>query len=134
MPSIMFLRLRFNGTSVGLVNATIRPGTLKKGRSARVRDGISYQVASASGQVLWSGSVEDPSVRRFEYEDPDHPGQIRTKTVSVDTAEFTVRIPVLKEMENIRFDRRERTEVSRREKYGRQSLGVIVIPRKAEGR
>src|SRR5512141_868274 len=89
---IIFLRMVLQGGKVGLVSSEVRPGTLK-GRPASLQSNrVMVDVLSANGTLLWSGSVPDPSVHRYEYEDPARPGTLVPVVVTREATEFSVRI------------------------------------------
>jgi hypothetical protein len=124
---IMFLRLRVRDDTISLVRLTTSPGKLKHRDVARSAGGILYNVISSSGESLWSGSIDDPAVRRYEYEDPEFSGQIKTKVVAVNDVEFTLRIPVIKGIRRITFDRPARTfEQNGKPAYRR--IGSLDVP------
>jgi hypothetical protein len=121
---IMFLRMALHDGKVRLVGSDVRPGILK-GRPASLQSNrVVVDVLSANGTLLWSGSVPDPSVRRYEYEDPARPGTLVPVAVTREATEFSVRIPSLPDMDRVEFSRFE----SRSGTAGpvvRRSLGVV---------
>lgn len=100
-PQIAFLHLKLGSNQVTLVSASVSPGVLK--RFPEYRAAIDLELATASGQVLWTNSVANPSIRHLEYEDPDHPGEIINKEVQLTNTEFTVRVPVLPDAHHVNF-------------------------------
>jgi len=90
---IIFLQLRMKDDIITLVNMTIRPGYLKPQGTAGARGDILYDVTNMSGGSLWQGVSDNPSHRRLEYEDPDHPGKILSKVIDQNDVRFTIRIP-----------------------------------------
>ena len=98
---IFFLHLKMESNRVSLVNASVAPGKLKPA-SAR-RPSLELVVATADGQVLWTNTVANPSIRHLEYEDPDHPGEILSKEVQVTNIEFTVRVPAFEKAHQVDF-------------------------------
>ena len=93
---ILFLHLRMKDGAITLVKSASVSGTLKPQRRAENPGTIQFDVETAAGVSLWSGAMDDPSVRRYEYEDPEKPGAIKTKVVQLAEVEFVVRVPVLK--------------------------------------
>src|SRR4051812_46912541 len=69
---IVFLHLKLESNQVSLVSASVAPGRLK--RFSERHPALDLEVATTNGLVLWANNVAAPSVRRFEYEDPEHPG------------------------------------------------------------
>jgi hypothetical protein len=100
-PKIVFLHLKLESNQVSLVSSSVAPGRLK--RFPEQRPALDLEVATAAGQVLWTNNVADPSIRHLEYEDPDHPGQIIGKEVQTTNRDFTVRIPALRDANQVNF-------------------------------
>jgi hypothetical protein len=100
-PQILFLHLKLQSNQVSLVSASVTPGKLKVFPEHRAA--LDLEVTTSAGQVLWTNSVADPSFRHLEYEDPDHPGQIISKEVQLTNAEFTVRVPVIRDAHHVNF-------------------------------
>jgi hypothetical protein len=100
-PQICFLHLKLVSNQVSLVSASISPGTLK--RFSEHRPALDLEVATSAGQVLWTNNVADPSIRRLEYEDPDHPREIISKEVQLTNTEFTVRVPLFRDAHHVNF-------------------------------
>ena len=98
---ILFLHLILQSNQVSLVSAAVTPGRLKVFPEHRAA--LDLEVATSAGQVLWTNSVADPSLRHLESEDPDHPGQIISKEVQLTNAEFTVRVPVIRDAHHVNF-------------------------------
>ena len=100
-PQILFLHLKLENNQISLVEASVAPGTLKR-LSAR-QPSFDLEVASSSGQVLWTNTVANPSIRHLEYEDPNHPGEIISKGVQLTNTEFTVRVPAFTNAHHVNF-------------------------------
>ena len=100
-PKILFLHLKMESNQVSLVKASVAPGTLK--RFSQRRPSLDLEVATSAGQVLWTKTVANPSIRHLEYENPDHPGEIISKEVQVTNGEFTVRLPVIQNAHQVNF-------------------------------
>ena len=94
---ILFLHLRLTNGAVYLVTSTVVPGHLKSAVTAEKQGDLYLELISTNNLPVWSDVFPDPLVHRYEYEDPDHPGQLRVKEVKLDQAEFMVRVPVQKE-------------------------------------
>ncbi len=103
---ILFLHLRLKDGVVTLVESSVRPGVLKKPRDGIARGNLSFQMVTGDGIVLEEGAAEDPSTRRLEYEDPDHPGQMKVKIIQAPDVEFTVRLAYRTTGRKVRFHRR----------------------------
>lgn len=104
---ILFLHLRLTNGAVYLVTAAAVPGHLKPAIIAEKPGDLHLELISTNRLPIWSGVVSDPLVRRYEYEDPDHPGQLKVKEVKLDQAEFTVRVPGRKEASQLNIYRLE---------------------------
>jgi hypothetical protein len=105
LDQILFLHLRMKGGTLTLVKSATVPGVLKSRRSADKKAPLQLEVETAEGASLWSDTMNDPSVRRYEYEDPDNPGVIKSKVVRLNEVEFTVRVPLKKEARRLSFYR-----------------------------
>ena len=121
---IVFLHMALQGGKVRLVGSDVRPGTLKERPSSLQSNRVIVDVLSANGTLLWSGSVPDPSVRRYEYEDPARPGMLVPVVVVREATEFSVRIPSLPDMDRVEFSRLESTSGTAGPVV-RRSLGVV---------
>jgi hypothetical protein len=104
-PRIIFLHLRATNNGFELIDAKTVPGLLKVSRYDSNRDGLHFEVSSNSNQVLFQDVCPEPTVRRLEYEDPDHPGRIIEKQVTSISTEFTIRVPYFPEARTLRFYR-----------------------------
>jgi hypothetical protein len=100
-PKILFLHLKLESNQVSLVTTSVASGTLKK--FSGQGPSLELEVVTSAGQVLWSNTVANPSIRHLEFEDPDHPGEISSKEVQVTNAEFTVRVPVFQNAHHVNF-------------------------------
>lgn len=90
---IQFLLIHASGNGFSLLSSSVRPGHFKQARDGRTFGGVHCELVDAAGKVLWSGRVEDPLVRRYEVEDPDHPGRLLVREVKLSEADFTIRVP-----------------------------------------
>src|SRR5262245_33663579 len=104
-----FLRLRLQAGKVTLIESSVVPGTLKPQHDAAETEPLVVSLESNSGEVRWSLSIADPSRQRYEYEDPDRPGFIRSKTVQLDDVEFIVRAPLTPGAQHVAVYRKEQT-------------------------
>jgi len=125
---IVFLHLRMKSDTLALVKSALRPGRVKQRRLVEKSGGIYYEVISASGKSLWQGVTDDPSQQRLEYEDPDHPGELKIKYVELNEAEFTLRIPFKPAMHRLELYRiAPAAPVSGRQKVARQLIGSVPL-------
>ena len=126
---IVFLNLSLVGDTVQLVDWSLYAGKLKQARIVGERDGIVYEALAKSGDVLWRGTVSNPSERQFEYEDPGNPGHLLAKMVKSDSSRFVVRIPANGAIDQVQF-----FEVKGSRPHGdqknitRKSLGIVTWP------
>jgi len=126
---ILFLRLRIQNDSITLVQSSVRPGTLKQTVGYAKIDGIEYRCQSADGLTLLSNVMSDPTVRRYEFEDPAQPGTLSVKQVKLKDVEFTLRIPFKDEMRRVEFFRVVSPGTSSLlQKSPRKFIGAIEIP------
>lgn len=104
---ILFLHLQLTNGAVHLVASTNVPGHLKPAIAAGKPGDLFLELVSTNSLSVWSGVVPDPLVRRYEYEDPEHPGRLKVKEVKLEQAEFTVRVPGRKEARQLNIYRLE---------------------------
>jgi hypothetical protein len=131
---ILFLRLRILNDSITWVQSSVRPGVLKKAVDFARNGEIEYQCQSATGLLLSSSVMNDPSVHCYEFEDPDQPGTLRMKEVKLTDVEFTLRIPFREDICRVEFFRIELPRVSPVvRKAVRTFIGAIEIPPGAGG-
>jgi hypothetical protein len=90
---------------VSLVESTAVPGHLKVPIAAEKQGDLYLELTSTNSVPIWTDVMSDPLVRRYEYEDPDHSGQLKVKEVKLDQAEFTIRVPVRKEARQLNIYR-----------------------------
>jgi hypothetical protein len=78
--------------------------------------------------LLLEGSIDDPSLQVYEYEDPDRPGQFAAKEVKVEDVQFTLRMPLIEGMHTVEFFRVEHTtgDGSRGARV-RRSIGSVQL-------
>lgn len=123
---VVFLHLRMKQGKVVLVDQTVRVGTLKPSRKTQEYATLGYDLLSQRGLVLWSGTMHDPSLRRYEYEDPARSGTLKNKQVVLDDVEFTVRIPDILGGDHVEFYRSLAPSVGS-EHPVRRSIGTITL-------
>ncbi len=124
---ILFLQIKIKDNSLILIKKDIRPGVLKQIPHSPDSDFLFYQVFSSSGALLWKGGIKDPSVVRYEYEDPDQPGKLKVKEIRLDEAEFTLRIPYNPEFQRIEFYKSVPSNDNKKQSVDRKSLGTIKL-------
>ncbi|HEY5912600.1 MAG TPA: hypothetical protein VJA21_18520 [Verrucomicrobiae bacterium] len=128
---ILFLHLRLKGDAIALVSSAVKPGRLKTPVAPDKTGGLELELMSTNRAKLWSDVIHDPTVRRFEYEDPDRPGELKVKEVKVTEIEFTVRVPYHEDGGELKVYRLER-QATRAEAAvsgrAKKLLGSIKIP------
>ena len=87
------LTFRMTTGEVAMVRSQLVPGTLKSQPAPRSPAPLLVALEDTNRRELATARLDDPSVRRYEYEDPDHPGAIQFKVVPVEDTEFMIRIP-----------------------------------------
>jgi len=90
---VVFLHLKLSHGTLTLLSQAVRSGSVKPSRGAQQYAAWTYDLLSSSGEVLWSGAMHDPSLKRYEYEDPARPGTLKSKQVLLDEVEFSVKVP-----------------------------------------
>ena len=126
---ILFLHLRIKGEVVTLLKCSTRPGVLKKPHHQKGE--LTLDLISADGAALWTTVMEDPRIQRFEYEDPDNPGQLKTKVVQLPETEFMVRVPYKKAAKRLVIFRHEPVSgdaPGKAAKVARRDLGNFDLP------
>lgn len=102
---IAFLRFRIDSTTVSLTKSTLVEGHLKKSRTNNSSKEIYFEVVSKKSKLLSSGNLENPLVKRLEYENPNKPGELLHKIVNFESMEFTIRIDYNSQIDRINFYR-----------------------------
>jgi hypothetical protein len=125
--AITFLHLRLNADSISLVDARVVPGTLKIPRGGSPPGELIYEVVSDSSTVLYTHGMADPLVRKYEYEDPDHEGRLKSKVVRLDETEFTIRVPYDSQASRVDFYRIEQTGGTTAQPATRRLIGTIQL-------
>ena len=132
---ILFLHLRMKDGVITLAKSATVPGTLKPQRRSEKPGAFQFEIETAAGVSLWNGAMDDPSIRRYEYEDPENPGAIKTKVVRFAEVEFVVRVPVLKDAHQFSIYRLEATPAkapgapaAEQVKMARSLLARIALP------
>jgi hypothetical protein len=128
---ILFLNLKITNDVVSLVESTAVPGHLKVPIAAEKQGELYLELISTNSVPIWTDVMPDPLVRRYEYEDPDHPGQLKVKEVKMDQAEFTVRVPGRKEAKQLniyRLDQPAAKSAASASNKTRTLLGTIELP------
>jgi hypothetical protein len=126
---ILFLRMRLDHGTLTLLSSVERPGKLKlpRGWTASARLPIVYELVSAGGGTIWTGSTEDPTVRRYEFEDPNQPGLLRTIQTVVDSVEFTLRIPAFAGLRRVDLYRHQAQPEGALQKPARVLIGSVTV-------
>ncbi len=103
---IAFVHMRFEDGELVLDGVKVVEGDMKRSRRLNLPEGhLYFEVLDISGKRLFEGTVPDPLKRRLEYFDED--GTIHSKTVEVESAFFSVRIPFDTAAHAIKFYRIE---------------------------
>jgi hypothetical protein len=135
MDQIVFLHLKLKDGAITLLRSSVMPGRLKLPIGSDRKGEIQLELTAMDGSSLWSEVMSDPTLQRFEYEDPAHPGTLKIKEIKVAEAEFTVRVPHHVDARQLKIHRlgtpATATEV-RTVRTARKLLGTVAIPR-AEG-
>jgi len=100
---IAFLTFKFDGEKVTLVNSRIVDGAFKEKVKDFKTGDLRYEVVGADKTTIIQNSIGNPLIKKLEYEDPDNPGQLVSKIVTLPEAVFTVRIDYSQNTDYIRF-------------------------------
>ena len=105
---IIFLQIEMENDTLKLINSNITQGILKNSRSQTKRPGLYYELKSSTEETLWSGTLDDPLIRRIEFVDDD--GNLQSKSVTLLKATFTIRVPFTEKNNHILFYKIENTQ------------------------
>ncbi|MGH8016406.1 MAG: hypothetical protein ACREBV_09460, partial [Candidatus Zixiibacteriota bacterium] len=75
-------------------------------RNPSSRSEYEFELTDTANSVIFRGSFEDPLIKRYEFEDPENAGKILTKTVELQSAELTIRIPITENSNLLNFYRK----------------------------
>lgn len=122
---ILFLHVKLKDGVLTLVDSKIRPGVLKPHRDGGPKKALRFSAEDSEGAELWSGSMEDPTVKRLEAGE-ENTGELTPHPIEQAEAEFTVRVPALAKMHHISFYRDEKIAAANAVKTQRKLLGKIL--------
>lgn len=128
---ILFLHLKITSNVVRLLDSKAVPGHLKATVTAEKPGDLYLELISTNSATLWTGFAPDPLVHRYEYEDPDHPGQLKVKEVKRNQAEFTIRVPgqkAAKQLNIYRLDKSAEKTATVASNKTRTLLGTLDLP------
>jgi len=103
----LFLTLRSKDGVITVMKSAVVSDTLKPQRDSAKPDALRITLEKTEGESAWSVAIDDPSVRRYEYEDPEQPGVIRVKEIKLKETEFIVRAPLVAGVRHLAVYRRE---------------------------
>ncbi len=124
---ILYLTVKYAGGALSLDDARVVVGTIKQPRQPRLTPGsLHFTVAAADGEVLFAGTIPDPTILHVEYEDDQ--GRLQKLTARQDPAIFAIRIPYDHRSHSVTIRRIDSTilDVKRVSEESR-FLGTLVI-------
>ncbi len=124
---IIFLQLHIDKDSISLIKSVVVPGVIKQPRAGSSYRDIYYEVESKTGSVIASGTVDNPLIRRVEYEDPDNPGALKTKVMEMSEADFVLRLNYSDDIEAVSFFKVTSNRNDPGEKPSQELLGRVLI-------
>jgi hypothetical protein len=130
---IVFLRMYIDRDSISLIESIVVPGAFKQPRAGSISRDMYYEVESKDGTVVTSGTVDDPLVRRVEYEDPDNPGTLKSKVIELSEADFVLRLNYSDDIEFVSFYKLTTNRNDSSEKPSQEFLGRVPIDLDAGG-
>lgn len=116
------LVLRFDARGVTLDRSALVAGRVKAPPRSVAADRLEFVAFDADGREVFSGALDHPLHRRFEYESSGHPGQLESVAASVTENLFPLRLPAEPRAVRLAF-----YEV-RAGRDGRQPLGELTLP------
>jgi hypothetical protein len=101
----------------------------KPQRDSQELESLVVSLEATTGEERWSLAIADPSLQRLEYEDPDQPGRLLSKSVKVDDVEFIVRAPLTAGVRQVAVFRKEKTgqQANQRRLLARMPLPAQAI-------
>ncbi|MEO8428026.1 MAG: hypothetical protein ABI651_13025 [Verrucomicrobiota bacterium] len=125
---ILFLFLRMRNDTIELISSCRSPGVLKTARGARKVGPIDYDIVTATGEPIGSGTMEDPSIERREYPVGENTGALNKTRLKLNEVEFTLRVPWKKEAWQLQFYRRQLIESPAGQQVERRPLSNLTLP------
>jgi len=131
---ILYLTVKYAAGSVSLEDARVVDGTIKQPRQPRLTPGrLHFAVTAADGEVLFTGTVPDPTLLHVEYEDDQ--GRLQKLTAQQDPAIFTIRVPYDQRSHSVTIRRIDSTIVDvKRVSEESRFLGTLVIDEEMRNR
>jgi len=130
---ILYLTVKYAGGTVSLDDAEVVDGTIKQPRQPRLTPGLHFAVAAADGEVLFTGTVPDPTLLHVEYEDDQ--GRLQKRTARQDPAIFVIRIPYDQRSHSVTIRRIDSTILDvRRVSEESTFLGTLVVDEEVRNR
>jgi hypothetical protein len=131
---ILYLTVKYAGGTVSLDDAQVVDGTIKQPRQPRLTPGSFYfAVAAADGDVLFTGTVPDPTLLHVEYEDDQ--GRLQKRTARQDPAIFVIRIPYDQRSHSVTIRRIDSTILDvKRVSEESTFLGTLVVDEEVRNR
>ena len=130
----LFLTLRLRGNVVTLEKARVVQGTLKPQKDSTDEDPVIIALEEVEGKERWTIAINDPSIERLEYEDPQQPGVIKSTVVHNDDVEFIARVPLMADIHHVAvFRRQKQAPVGNAvaKAVSRKLLGRMELPKEA---
>ncbi len=100
---IAFLHLKIEGNRITLLDTKIVPGKLKELRGITEKSGLKFETVSLDNKITPYKIMNNPLVRKFEYENPENPGKLISKIIVEESAEFTIRINYEDNLDHLNF-------------------------------
>jgi len=129
---MIFLHCQMEGTKITLLHSRIAKGYAKATGVTQDGLGITYEVRSNNGALLWKDAMSNPIRKRFEYEDPDRPGKLKVKIVDLPQAEFTIRVPLFDDGAEILFFAPGENTVKNEVPSNRKMFARLRLPERSE--
>ncbi|MDB6027818.1 MAG: hypothetical protein JWM68_4041 [Verrucomicrobiales bacterium] len=104
----LFLTIQIKGGVLTMQKASVVAGSLKPQQDSKDAEALVVALEDAEGKDRWSLAMEDPTIQRLEYEDPQHPGVIKSTVTHLDDVEFIARVPLMIGVRHVAIYRKEK--------------------------
>jgi hypothetical protein len=131
---IAFIHCVIDSTGVVSSDISLAPGRVKEIPRTPEPNGLMFELITSDGTIMESGYLDNPLIKKYEYEDPDNPGRLLSKIVHLEKAHFMLRVNVTDHLDHIAFYRLSGEYDSSRRLTKSKELGSIYLNKTGEDR